>query len=61
MFRTVPAAAPEPAENVDSSSPLNGDLIPLSHLGLELGAPVEGWPVFLGVRGIRFVSGRDWS
>jgi hypothetical protein len=38
------------------------DLVPLSHLGLDLPVPSEGWAVFLGRRGIQIVPdslGRD--
>jgi hypothetical protein len=36
-------------------------LIPLSHLALDFGVPPEGWPVYLGRRGIVFRPsiGRD--
>jgi hypothetical protein len=33
----------------------NADLIPLSHLALDLAAPVEGWPLFLGARAIAII------
>jgi hypothetical protein len=36
--------------------------VPLSHLELELDRPVEGWPTFLGVRGVKIIGddlGRD--
>jgi hypothetical protein len=36
--------------------------VPLSHLALDLPSPVEGWPAFLGARGIAIVPddlGRD--
>ena len=36
--------------------------IPLSHLELDLPAPVEGWHVYLGVRGVKIIPddlGRD--
>jgi hypothetical protein len=49
MFRSLPAV--EPASTVESPTV---DLVALSVLGLELGTPVEGWPVFLGARGIAF-------
>jgi hypothetical protein len=59
MFRTAPVPEPEPAEveNVLHRG-ANDDLIPLSHVGLEIGEPAEGWAVFLGARGIRFVADR---
>ena len=46
MFRTAPAA--EPAHDVK----IPADLIPISHLELDLPAPVEGWAVFLAGRGV---------
>jgi hypothetical protein len=36
--------------------------VPLSHLELDLPSPVEGWPIFLGARGIKIIPddfGRD--
>jgi hypothetical protein len=36
--------------------------VPLSHLALDLPSPVEGWPAFLGARGIAIIPddlGRD--
>ena len=54
MFRTAPAAEP------DMMVP--ADVIPLSVLSLDLSAPAEGWPAFLGRRGIAIVPdslGRD--
>jgi len=36
--------------------------VPLSHLELELDRPVEGWPIFLGARGVKIIGddlGRD--
>jgi hypothetical protein len=50
MFNKATAAAPvaEPAPDVmHDVSP-----VPLSHLGLDLPAPVEGWTVFLSARGV---------
>jgi hypothetical protein len=46
MFRTAPAA--EPAHDME----VPPDVIPLSHLELDLPTPVEGWTVFLATRGI---------
>jgi hypothetical protein len=46
MFRTVPPV--EPTRDATATDVL----IPLSHLALDLPAPVEGWPNFLGIRGI---------
>jgi hypothetical protein len=51
------AAVLEPAE-IEQAPRGREDLIPLTHVGLELGVPAEGWPSFLGRRGIRFVSDR---
>jgi hypothetical protein len=48
MFRS-PVADP-PADRVVVDPP--AELIPLSHLQLDLPAPVEGWPNFLGGRGV---------
>jgi hypothetical protein len=61
MFK---ASAPAPAA-VPVSEPVEVDrdeLIPLSHLSLDLPTPPEGWPVYLGRRGVSFTSddlGRD--
>jgi hypothetical protein len=49
MFGNNPAAAAvETARDVTATV----GLIPLSHLALDLPVPPEGWPNFLGVRGI---------
>ena len=48
MFRSLPAADPPTHDAVESSE----QLVPLSHLQLDLPAPVEGWPTFLAGRGI---------
>jgi hypothetical protein len=47
MFKTSAPAA-EPAPDVE----VPADVIPLSHLELDLPTPVEGWAVFLAARGI---------
>jgi hypothetical protein len=48
MFRSVPATEiTETADHVPAA-----DLIPLSHFQLDHPQPPEGWPNFLGVRGI---------
>jgi hypothetical protein len=55
MFRAAPNT--EVATMVATSEP-----IPLSILSLDLPVPVEGWPVFLGRRGIAIIPdslGRD--
>ena len=59
MFRSVPAAeiSETAADLIDSS-----DLVPLSHLALDLPVPAEGWSNYLGRRAIAFVPddlGRD--
>jgi hypothetical protein len=46
MFKSAPAA--EPAPDVEVAA----DVIPLSHLELDLPTPVEGWTVFLAARGV---------
>jgi len=46
MFRTAPAIEPAPDVVVPA------DVIPLSHLELDLATPVEGWTVFLAARNI---------
>jgi hypothetical protein len=46
MFRTTSTAVGP--TSVDKP----GDLVPLSHLALDLPVPVEGWANFLGLRGI---------
>jgi hypothetical protein len=52
-----------PAAEVGTTVPaLSDDLIPLSHLALDLPVPAEGWPDYLGRRAIAFVPddlGRD--
>jgi hypothetical protein len=56
MFRTVTATEPAPFEVAPA------DLVPLSHLALDLPEPSEGWALFLGRHGISFGSddlGRD--
>jgi hypothetical protein len=60
MFRAVPVAAEADLPQVSPAAfaAPEPELIPLSHIGLELGVPDEGWPVFLGARGIRFVADR---
>ena len=58
MFRSVPAA--EITETADDV--VAADLVPLSHLALDLPVPAEGWANFLGRRAIAFVPddiGRD--
>jgi hypothetical protein len=47
MFKTSAPAA-EPAPDVE----VPADVIPLSHLELDLPTPVEGWTVFLAARDI---------
>jgi hypothetical protein len=56
MFRSAPDVEPAPAR-IDPDG-----LIPLSHFELDHPSPVEGWPTFLGRRGIAFLPddlGRD--
>jgi hypothetical protein len=48
MFNKASVATAEPAPEVI----VPADVIPLSHLELDLPAPVEGWAVFLAARGI---------
>jgi hypothetical protein len=48
MFRNAPAAE-EVATRVAT---LSDNLIPLSHFELDHPRPAEGWPNYLGVRGI---------
>jgi hypothetical protein len=55
MFRNSAAAV---AVDGDGELSESADLIPLSHLALDLPEPSEGWLTFLGRRGIRFVSDR---
>ena len=58
MFRTAPDAHGH--QHPDVKVP--ADLVPLSHLGLDLPAPAEGWATFLGRRAIAIVPdalGRD--
>jgi hypothetical protein len=50
MFRTAPAAEPAPDVMVPA------DLIPLSVLELDLGAPVEGWLAYLNAKGVEVVT-----
>jgi hypothetical protein len=51
VFRSAPSAVPAVA--VEPASPVEpDDLVPLSHLQLDLPQPVEGWPTFLGLRGV---------
>ena len=45
-----PVAAADPTTNVDVAVP--PELIPLSHLALDLPTPDEGWALFLGRRAI---------
>lgn len=47
MFRTAPVVEPAPDVMVPAEPP-----VPLSHLELDLPAPVEGWAVFLAGRGV---------
>ena len=56
MFKTAPDTGPAPVEVAPA------DLVPLSHLALDLPQPAEGWADFLGRRAIAFVPddlGRD--
>jgi hypothetical protein len=46
MVKTAPVAEPAPDVIVPA------DVIPLSHLELDLPTPVEGWTVFLAARGV---------
>jgi hypothetical protein len=58
MFRSSPAV--EPVSEVSKLD--TADLIPLSHLELDLPRPAEGWADYLGKRAIAFVPddlGRD--
>jgi hypothetical protein len=48
VFNKAAAAIAEPAPEVI----VPADVIPLSHLELDLPTPVEGWAVFLAARGI---------
>ena len=48
MFRSTDTPVVEPAPDVK----VPADLVPLSHLELDLAAPVEGWPSFLAARGV---------
>jgi hypothetical protein len=50
MFKTAPAA--EPAPTVPNGTP---DLIPLSHLSLDVDEPSVGWDAYLTGRGIPVV------
>jgi hypothetical protein len=52
MFRTLPDAVPAHNE-VPTAAGI--DLIPLSHLELDLPAPPLGWPIELDRRGISVV------
>src|SRR5687767_10315494 len=47
MFRPAPVVEPAPDVIVPAEPP-----VPLSHLELDLPAPVEGWAVFLAGRGV---------
>jgi hypothetical protein len=47
VFRTAPVVEPAPDVMVPAEPP-----VPLSHLELDLPAPVEGWAVFLAGRGV---------
>jgi hypothetical protein len=47
VFRTAPVVEPAPDVMVPAEPP-----VPLSHLELDLPAPVEGWPAFLAARNI---------
>jgi hypothetical protein len=54
LFRSVPT--------VEATGTARDDLVPLSVLALDLPQPPEGWPVFLGRRGVAFLPddlGRD--
>jgi hypothetical protein len=58
MFRDNNGAAAEPSPDVVPCD----HPVPLSVLALDIGLPAEGWPGFLGRRGIRIVPdaiGRD--
>jgi hypothetical protein len=46
VFRTAPVVEPAPDVKIPA------DLIPISHLELDLPTPVEGWTVFLSGRGV---------
>jgi hypothetical protein len=48
MFRSTGTDTAESAPDVNVAA----DVIPLSHLELDLVAPVEGWTVFLAARGV---------
>jgi hypothetical protein len=48
MFNKATAPAVEPADDMNVAA----DVIPISHLELDLVAPVEGWPSFLAARDI---------
>src|SRR5215212_5338323 len=57
MFRS-----PAVEEVAPTGDTLSDDLIPLSHLALDLAVPAAGWADFLGRRAITFVPddlGRD--
>ena len=59
MFRNTATPAAEPPVPVEVPP---AELIPLSHLSLDLSTPVTGWSAFLTVRNIAIVSddvGRD--
>ena len=47
MFRTAPVVEPAPDVMVPAEAP-----VPLSHLELDLPAPVDGWAAFLAARNI---------
>src|SRR5215211_4078427 len=48
---TEKAATEEPQPN-EGDLPMNDQLIPLSHLSLDLDAPASGWPAYLVGRGV---------
>jgi hypothetical protein len=51
MFRSAPAAEPAPVDQIVAD-----DLIPISHLELDLPAPATGWLIELDRRGISIVA-----
>jgi hypothetical protein len=56
MFRTNTATAE--AGEIEQGDPHgdHADLVPLSHLSLDLPAPAEGWPAYLSSRDIAVVT-----
>jgi hypothetical protein len=50
MFHRVPDTVADPPTHVDVEPP--EPVVPLSHLELDLPAPVEGWATYLADRGI---------